>query len=271
MTTTESKYDIWFPDNTVVMANRGADEQLKIAILGPQKGGKSRLAATAPKQPVYIWDFDGRLASLSGIEGVVGYTYSDTTNIKNSTAWSKIEQDMNMFEYQKSSGKGLPGTMVFDSMTYFLERAMRYVLVNNSSMRRVVKITSSEELYIPKDWDAYKAEMGLVSNMLARAVELGCDVIAVFHERAEEAPDSTKENPKYTGKFSTHPPRAAEILPLFDELWRIKPNDSGTYTVYTSPTYEFTGASCLEIDAEETPDITAMIQKHKERKGNGKT
>lgn len=267
MTTTESKYDIWFPDNTVVMSNRGADEQLKIAILGPQKGGKSRLAATAPKKPIYFYDFDGRLASLSGMEGVFGISYLDTTNMKDSTAWSKVEQDMGMFEYQKSSGKPLPGTLVFDSMTYMLERAMRYVLVNNSSMRREVKITPSTSMYVPHKYDPYKAEIGLVSNVLARAVELGTDVIAVFHERAEEAPDSTQEAPKFTGKFSTHPPRAAELLPLFDELWRVKPNDSGTYTVYTSPTYEFTGASCLEIDTEETPDITAMIQKHKERKG----
>ena len=257
---------IWMPDGTIETYYRTATEQLKIAIIGPPKGGKSRLAATSPKKPIFFCDFDGRLASVSGIKDVFGKTYLDTTTPNKSTAWSALETDMGMFEYNKLQGKPVPGTLVFDSITYMCDRAMRKYVSDNVNNAKEVKSTSvNNRIYLaPNSWGAYTNEMNLVGNMLARGIELGCDVIAIFHERAEEAATSTVDNPKFTGKISVHPPRAAVLLPLFNEFWRVMPNyDGSEYRVFTKPSTDFTGATCLKIDGEESANITTMIEKHK--------
>jgi hypothetical protein len=67
------------------------------------------------------------------------------------------------------------------------------------------------------------AKTKIISNCLVRLFQLG-SVIAVFHERPEEAPESTQENPKYTGKLLVEPPRYKNYLPLFNEQWRMKAN-----------------------------------------------
>ena len=259
----------WYPEGAMKAEERDSSDQLRIAIIGPMKGGKSRLAATSLRKPVYFWDYDCRFISVSGMPEVYGKSYPETTNLTDSTAWGNIMQDMNMFEYQKVKGTLMPGTMVHDSITNMCERAMRFVLVNNPSLRREVIINKSSGIksYIPNNWDAYKAEMSQVMNMLNRTLELGCDLICCFHERAEEAPGSTIDSPKYTGKLSVHPPRATELLPGFNEFWRMRPNDQGVYKVQTKPNYEFVGATCLNVDSEEEPNIEKMIQKHKLNKG----
>ncbi len=264
---TESKYDIWLPEATQNLENVNADDQLKIALVGPSKGGKSWVAATAPKKPIFFIDWAGRLASVAGKPGVLGKTYSEHESLTQHKAWQSMITDFQMFEYNKLQKKGIPGTLVFDDMDFMLNAADRFVMVNNPSekMRRVVKIDQTKSVYVPV-FDTYKAEMSLVSNILARAVELGVDVIAIFHERAEEAPDSTLENPKFTGKFTVHPPRCKELLPIFNDVWRIKPQDNGKYTVYTSPNYEFLGCKTIEVDSEEIPNIEEMIKKHYKNK-----
>ncbi len=51
-------------------------DRLLAAIVGVEKSGKSRLAATAEK-PVLIHDFDGRADALAGVPGVYALTYRD--------------------------------------------------------------------------------------------------------------------------------------------------------------------------------------------------
>ena len=263
---TETPIKMWMPDGTIETYYRTATEQLKIAIIGPPKGGKSRLAATAPKKPIFFFDFDGRLASVSGIAGVFGKTYLDDTNPSKSAAWQMLEQDMGQFEYHKIKKEPVPGTFVFDSITYLCDRAMRrYVTDNASNSKEVKSVTvANRTYYTPKSYAAYTAEMNMIGNMIARGVELGSDVIAIFHERPEEAPESTSEEKKFTGKVSVHPPRAEMLLPLFNEFWRVKPTyDGKEYQVYTKPSIDFIGATCLNIDSLETADITKMLEKHK--------
>ena len=263
---TETPIKMWLPDGTIETYYRTATEQLKIAIIGPPKGGKSRLAATAPKKPIFFFDFDGRLASVSGIADVFGKTYLDSPDPNKATAWMELEKDMGMFEYNKLSGKTVPGTLVFDSITYMCDRALRKVLIDNQSNSAYTKTLTvgTRKFNMPAGWAGYTAEQNLVGNMLARGVELGSDVIAVFHERAEEAPDSSSEKKKFTGKVSVHPPRAEVLLPLFNEYWRVMPSYNGKeYKVYPRPNTDFIGATCLKIDGEEPADITQMIAKHK--------
>jgi AAA domain len=268
---TENKTtELWIPEGSLNMSQRDSTDQLKIAIVGPQKGGKSRLAATAPRKPIYVWDFDDRIISVAGMPGVMGKTYRETSNLLATTAWPEVMQDMNMFEYHKAKGDMVPATMVFDSMTYMMEAAMRYLLVSNSDMRREIVLNKQQGIktYVPYKYDPYKAEFDQVSSMLTRALELGCDLICCFHERPEEAPDSTQENPKYTGKLSTHPPRAAMYLPKFNELWRISPDSQAQYKVQVKPDYQFVAASAMKgLVEQEVPDISKLVEKHLQNKG----
>ena len=89
-TTTE----LWIPDGAIKSEERDPSDSNKIAIVGPQKGGKSRLAATANRKPIYFWDFDDRLISVAGMPGVFGKTYKETTSMTQSTAWPAVMQDM---------------------------------------------------------------------------------------------------------------------------------------------------------------------------------
>ena len=115
-------------------------------------------------------------------------------------------------------------------------------------------------------FQAYREETNLIGNFIHRGMELGCDVITIFHERAEEAPDSTVEKPKFTGKISVTPPRMSALLILFNELWRVTPEGYGNqYKVYTKAGDKFIGATCLNIDGVEEPDINKMIAKHKSK------
>lgn len=263
-TQVETPLTMEMPDGSIEVYYRDITGQLKIAIIGPPHGGKSRLAATARKKPIYFWDFDDKLANVAGIPEVWGKTYKDSTNPSQSTAWNEIEKDMNFFEYQKGINKPIPGTMVFDSVTYMSDRALRKVESENKNNSKVTKITkvAGKEFLAPAGWDTYSQELNLIGNMIARGVELGCDVIACFHERPEEAEDSTPEKKKFTGKIGVHPPRATVLLPLFNEYWRILPNYAGTYEVTVKATSEFGGGTCLDLDAVEPPDISKMFEKH---------
>lgn len=280
MTETETKVvteiQVWMPDGAVETYYRTATEQLKIAIIGPPKSGKSWLAATAPKKPIYHFNCDGRLASISGKPKNFGKEYLDTTIPSQSTAWADIERDMGMFEYEKLSKRSIPGTFVFDPIDALLERAHRKYLVDNqNNTKDVRKMEINKRIFLfSNSWAAPTNDINMVGNLIARGMELGADVIAVFHERAEEAPDSgigKDKEKKFTGKVSVHPPRAEHLIPLFNEYWRILPTGKETYTVYTKPEFEapgmdFIGATCLNIDAHEKPDITQMIEKHKQNK-----
>lgn len=259
---------MWLPEGAAYLKDRSPLDQLKLAIIGPPKGGKSRLAATAPKKPIYYFDFDGRLASLAGIDGVYGKTYAESTNMTKSDAWMEADKDMGMFEMNKLKNMPIPATFVFDSITTLGEAAMRYVVVNDSGVRKELRI-GTKTMYTPggsNTFQAYREETNLIGNFVHRGIELGSDIITIFHERAEEAPTSTIENPRYTGRMSVTPPRMSALLILFNELWRVTPQEYGNqYKVYTKATEKFTGATCLQIEAEEEPDINKMIAKHKSK------
>lgn len=266
---TENK--MWIPDRAVETSKEDVTKQMVVAILGPPKSGKSSLAATAPKSPKFFFDPLSRLVSLGNHKNVFGKSYPDSPEPNMSRAWDAMVQDMSMFEYQKSLGNPIPGTIVYDDMDAIMDRAMRKFLVDNAKTDdvRTMNIAGQKFLF-PFQWNPYTNSTSMVSNFLARGVELGCDVIAIFHEREEESEDSTPKKRKYTGKKTVHPPRASVFLPMFNEYWRIT-HDGIRYIVTTKASYDFDGATCLNIDAEETPNIEQMVEKHnlrlKENKG----
>jgi hypothetical protein len=263
-------------DNTKDMAITQPFTQLKLAIVGAPKSGKSRLAGTAPQERwddegillpqykgVFVADFDGRAASLAGMAGITVKTYQDSNPMAPEAA-SRLSMDLGMMEYAKSRGEVIPATVIFDSVTYMSDCALRFVMSQSSTGTKVVEV-GGFKFRIARGYEPYDAEVNFISNCFQRVDEMGCHLIAVFHDRAEEAPDSTQENPKFTGKVTVHPPRAKKYLALFNELYRIKFDQyGGGYMVQCKATDEFVAGSTLNVDTFEKPNIQELIRKHRE-------
>jgi hypothetical protein len=272
----ETELKVYMPDGSLETYYRKVTDQIVAAIQGPSKGGKTRLAATAPKNPKFFFDPACRLTSLAGIPNCYGKSYPEAIDPDKSTAWDTIMRDMNMFVYHKKAGNPIPRTLIFDDVDFLMQRAMRKFLVENQGVRnskgfcdvRAIEIGGQKFLY-PFGFNPYTNEINLVGNLIATGIELGCDVIAIFHEREEEKEESKAEDRKYTGKVSVHPPRAAAFLPLFNEYWRMDHNGSN-YICYPKANEKFNGCTCMSgLEGQEQPNITDMIAKHERTKQNG--
>ena len=258
------------------MAQEKPSNKLKLCLVGPEKNGKSRLAATARK-PVLVHDHDNRKEALAGIPGVYCISYSDPMWPKQPEAAqefldviSKLEDGATLRDLGfKNAPEGLkPRTNVLDSVATCGKNFQRYALYNSADLRRELTI-GPMKIQLPKNFDAWNAEMTSVENAVLRLLALPMDTIVILHETQEEAKDSTAENPKYTGKVSVYPPRYKLLLKYFNEVWRVKltqsvgANNKLAYLpkVYPLPTYEFDGASALALQSVEDPDITKMLAK----------
>lgn len=262
-------------------------DQLLIALVGKEKSGKSRLAATGRK-PVLFFDFDGRAASVAGTKGVYAISYHDTVGYKQPDVFadfiSKLTQleqckcDLSQLGFACEPGTVFAKTIVLDSMARMAKAAMRYILANGSKgITRTIGV-SGMQINFPGGFDAWNAEMCTIEDCLLRVFALKTDVIAIFHEEAEESPESTPEHTIMTGKVGIFPARYKRLIGYFNEVWRIERQaavgtsaQSAAPTVRTAPDYTFAlGASCLNIDVSEAPNIEGMIAKHLS-KGQGLT
>jgi AAA domain len=265
-------------------------ERLKLAIVGDEKTGKSRLASTAPK-PILFFDFDNRKESIAGIPGVYVISFRDNQLPQMPdaaplalSAMSSLERSLDLFklELQNNSGgkwklEGTPEgttlkTLVIDTAATMARAFMKYELAANSDLRREVAIGATK-VQLPRGFDAWNAETEQAAAFINRAIALGVNVILIMHETKEKSADSTQDDPKYTGKVSVYPNRYAQFLKLFNEVWRVKlasvPVKEGNTTlykhlprVYPLPTAEFNAASALLLDPVEEPNIEAMVAKH---------
>lgn len=264
-------------------------DQLLIALVGQEKSGKSRLAATARK-PILFFDWDGRAASLSGRKGVFAVSFVDNTGYLQPDAFNTYLQIMTQLEQNNFDlgcvsidGKnfGVPQgtiiqTIVHDSITRMSRAVMRYILSNaaqNKGMARQVRV-GALAINFPGSFEAWNAEMVAIEDALLRTFASKKDVIAIFHESPEEDPASTAESPIYTGRVGVFPVRHTRMLGYFNEVWRVT-RGQGTGTaqsavpiVQTCPDYSFKlAASALDIQANEVPDIEAMINEHRSKHG----
>lgn len=272
------------PSQVIDLSEATPFDQLLIALVGKEKSGKSRLAATARK-PVLFFDFDGRAASVAGSKGVYAISYHDTVGYKQPDVFadfiSKLTQleqckgDLSQLGFSCEPGTVFAKTIVLDSVARMAKSAMRYILANGSKgITRTLGI-SGMNINFPGGFDAWNAEMSAIEDCLLRVFALQTDVIAIFHEEAEESLDSTPEHTVLTGKVGIFPARYKRLLGYFNEVWRVEraaaqgvSAQSAPPTVRTAPDYTFAfGTSCLNIDASETPSIEAMIAKHLQRSG----
>jgi hypothetical protein len=261
-----------------VMSEEPPIQKLKLALVGKEKNGKSRLAATGRK-PVLVHDFDNRAEALQGIPGVYVISYVDSgwpiqpsaaqdflTNI------SRLEESLDLAKLGFKVPEGtFVKTNVIDSIVTFGAAFQRYALYNSKDIRRELTI-GSMKVFLPGGWDAWNAEMVPVENAVLRMLAMPTDTIIILHETAEEAADSSSEKPKFTGRVGVFPVRYGRLIKYFNEVWRVRleqsvgPNGAAYKPkVYPFPTYEFDAASTMQLDKTEEPDITAMIKKNEQK------
>lgn len=234
---------------------------LKLAIVGKPKVGKSWLAATAPK-PLLVYDFDGRAESLRGKDGVRIKTVLDTDqNIP--SAMRTVENDLAMLKNAKASGQTIPSTFVFDSVTYMKKAMENELIKQDGNLGRSIAVGPIKKIKIGKGWDIINGVRGYLEYIINEFSLLG-NVIFVFHERDEKDVDkSTAEKTAYTGRFTVDPQYLATVLCLFNEVWRIEIDYTGKYLVQTKADSNFGASTTLSIDATEQASIELILAKHK--------
>src|SRR6266568_3564466 len=266
-----------------IMAEEPPVAKLKIALVGKEKNGKSRLASTG-RPNVLIHDFDNRAEALQGRRGVYVISYVEPQWPKQPEVaqkfldiMTKLEDSLDLADLGFKCPKGtLIGTNVIDSIQTFGKAFQNYALYGQKDIRREI-VFGGMKVFLPGGWDAWNAEIAPVENSVLRILALPTDTIIILHEIAEEAADSTSEKPRFTGRIGVFPVRYQRLIKYFNELWRVKLTQStvGNKLVYVPkvfplPSYEFDGASALLLDAQEEPSIVGMIAKHEARlKQNG--
>src|SRR5215467_6528366 len=125
-------------------------DRLLLMLVGREKTGKSRLAATGRKG-VLFFDFDGRYASIAGIKGCRAITVRDPgLGTQMPTAFNDAVTKLAMLEAsRKFSGigfKNVPAdqdqirTVVVDSVFSMAKAAARYTQYTTQDLSRVLTI-----------------------------------------------------------------------------------------------------------------------------------
>lgn len=235
-----------------------ATERLKIAVLGKPGVGKSWFAATAPG-PVRYYDFDDRSESLEGKPNL--FILSKPTMLD-------LESDLSMFKANKIKKLSLPATIVFDSVTYMVRAMEDEIRRQQAGLFKSIRIGNNTQVYKGKDWDVVTGIQRYMEYLIGELTGLGVNFIFVFHEKDEkDKAESTIDNTKYTGLVTTDPQYLQNTLSLFNEVYRITVDASKPkqvdYKVTCRPNNDIMAKTTLLIDAEEKPNILAMIEKHK--------
>jgi AAA domain len=278
-----------------VMDQEPPVSKIKLALVGKEKNGKSRLASTGRKV-VLVHDFDNRAEVLQGRAGVYCLSYVERQWPMQPEAaqqfldiLGQLETSLDMYDllsFLNSKGIRTPydgkvekGTIirtnVIDSIQTFGKAFQNYALFGQKDIRREITF-SGYKVFLPGGWDAWNAEMIPVDNSVLRLLALPSDTTIILHETAEETADSTSEKPKFTGRIGVFPVRYQRLIKYVNELWRVKltqvidGNNKMVYLprVYPLPTHEFDAATAMFLDPVEYPDITLMISRHEQRVKN---
>ena len=267
-----------------IMSEEPPVEKLKLAIVGKEKHGKSRLSATGRKV-VLNHDFDNRAEALQGMKGVVVASYVDPQWPNQPDAAPKfldvvgrLEETLDLHDFGdliKGADKLPKGTIVktnvVDSIQTMGKAFQNYALFGQGSLRREISI-GKMKVFLPGGWDAWNAEMTPVENTILRLLALPTDTILILHETPEETEDSTPDKKKFTGKIGVYPARYQRLLKYVNELWRVqltasisKNTNKQVYTpkVYPLPDHKFDAATTMFLDPFEEPNIEELILKHR--------
>ncbi|MDR3392463.1 MAG: AAA family ATPase [Sulfuriferula sp.] len=234
-----------------------AEEQLRIAIMGLPKTGKSWLAATAPK-PIRYYDHDNRAASLAGKPGL--YITSRPTMLD-------VESDLSVMKANFHKKLALPATIVHDTVTYMNRAMEEEIFRQDPKLARSIKVGNNTSIKMRNSWDVINGIQRYVEYLVAEYTGLGVNLIFVFHEKDEkDRSESTATETKYTGLITVDPQYLQNSLSLFNEVYRITVDGARKYTVTCKPNYDVRASTTMLLDVNEPPDIMAMIAKHQKKR-----
>jgi hypothetical protein len=257
--------------------------KLKLAIVGEEKTGKSRLASTGRKN-ILFHDFDNRAESLQGQKGVYVISYVERQWPNQPDAAQKfldvlgrLEASLDIHDLRDiiPAADSVPkGTIVrcnvIDSIYTMGKAFNQFAIFGSKDIRREIKF-SGYTVLLGSGWDAWNSEMIPVENNILRLLALPCDTVITMHEAMEETDDSSSDKKKFTGKIGVYPARYQRLIKYFNEVWRMEQTqvvdpktNKSTYfpRVYPLPNYKFNAASTMLLDAVEEPNIEAMLLKH---------
>jgi hypothetical protein len=252
------------PIEAASMEQATAVDRIHMALVGPGKSGKSRLAATA-REPVLFIDADNRRESLAGIKGVYALTIMDSLESgRQPTAYN----DMLTLATHIEQGKTLktigeiygaqgwpdvrPRTLVDDSLFSIARCASNYILYTNKDIRREMVVVGGK-LQIRGSRDFWNFEIPAVENLIFRQLAIkDLDLIVIYHEQPEEAPNSTEDRKILTGRIDVYPGRYRNLLLNFNEVWRIT-REKIVPTVQVLPDQRFSASTTLDF-SKVTPD-----------------
>jgi AAA domain len=245
-------------------------DRLRLVLVGKEKTGKSKLAATGRKG-VLVFDWDNRRESLAGMKGVRAVTLCDPGNpITQPTAFNDGTTILTKLETARTfTGIGFKNvpekedeikTVVVDSVYSMARAAANFAKYTTQDLARTIRI-GSMIVRLTNGWDTWNAEIGLVEQFIERLLALkGMDIILIFHEENEEAPSSTPERRNYTGRFEPFPARYGNIIKYFNECWRLTRDKPGAPTIQREPNYQFQASSNLGDIPAVGADISKMIE-----------
>jgi hypothetical protein len=272
------------------MQHESPTDLLHVAVVGPENNGKSVLCTTAPGVKLFM-DYDQKKQVLYGRKDVYAITFKNPGGFKLPDAAEEVldiltglETSLDLYNLKDKLGSKLfpdapEGTIVkniiHDSMASLGKDVMDYELYVSGDLKREIKIGQKLTINIPKNFDAWNAEMQGVGSVVMRSFALPINVFCIFHERAEEHADSTIEKPKFTGRVCLYPVRYKDLLlKYFSDIWRVRltqvvEGNSVKYLprVYVLPDFAMDSGTSMMLDAVEEPDISKMIAKHKVRSG----
>ncbi len=240
-----------------------AFDRLMLLLVGREKSGKSRTAATARK-PILVHDHDGRWQSLAGLPDIYIITYSDSLKPAEQpsafndhlTILTYLEQGYSLRALAKVIGMKdwerwpdvRPRTNVTDSMSSLGKQAMDYNLYANKDLRREIKV-GGRSLFFTNGWDSWNAETASLYSSVMRLVAMkDIDIILTFHETDEQAAGSSYDKKVFTGKKDIFPDRYRIFNKYFSEIWRVSRESGNVWpTIQVTPDFRFAASSNLDF------------------------
>lgn len=231
-----------------------AEGQLRIAILGKPKSGKSWFASTAPG-PIRYYDHDNRAESLEGKPNLF---------IKSRPSMLDIETDLSVMKANKIQKKPLPVTIVHDTVTYMNRAMEEEIFRQDPKLARTIRVGNSTSMKLRNSWDVINGIQRYIEYLIAEYSNLGVNLIFVFHEKDEkDRTESTPSEAKYTGLVTVDPQYLQNSLSLFNEVYRITVDGSKKYEVSCRPNWDVNASTTMLLDDKEPPNLMKMIEKHR--------
>lgn len=248
------------------MSKATSFDRLKLALVGDQKAGKSRCAATG-RTPILFLDFDKRAEAIAGRKDVYALTFTDTEYPNQPTGYSELLKIIANIEKSRRLKDIHPDlasdanaeveikTLVFDSISTMSKMVMDYAKYVNKDLRREISMGPTK-IFLSNGWDTWNVDTVETERLILRTLAIpNLDIIIIFHEEHKD------------GRLGVYPARHTGLVKYFNEVWRLTRKQQ-VPIAQLQPTSEFLTATNLIGAAPSitNPNIAEMIEKY----GGGK-